>query len=130
MPDLKSYPVERLSEKNIKDLAALYNAVFKKDLTTEYFRKKYDTHNFGTAFIGYLAFNESGEAIAFYGVLPSYFQMNGKTILVAQSADTMTNPAYQKHGLFIYLAQKTYELARQNKVKFLYRSNYFNIIKA
>jgi hypothetical protein len=38
--------------------------------------------------------------------------VDGQLLLVAQSADTMTHPLHRKKGLFVILAEKTYELCR------------------
>jgi len=46
--------------------------------------------------------------------------LNNESVLIAQSADTITHPNYRKKGLFILLANKTYDLCREEGIKYLY----------
>lgn len=114
------YNFERLSQANIHHLVGLYRDVFHKKITLEFILRKYDTQAFGVACIGYIAFSTDGQPAAFYGVLPCIVQLDGQRVLAAQSADTMTHPAHQKKGLFLLLAQKTYDLARKENIRFIF----------
>ncbi|HEY9534061.1 MAG TPA: GNAT family N-acetyltransferase [Mucilaginibacter sp.] len=104
--------IERLSAENIGDLAALHQAVYQHSPAADYFLKKYDTTYTGAKYIGYLAYNELRQPIAFYGVIPTLLWHEGKSILAAQSADTMTHPGYRGLGLFTRLANHTYALCK------------------
>jgi hypothetical protein len=127
------YRVERLSPENMPLLVQLYQQVFKKKATVEFFRKKYATKSFGAEHIGYLAFDKNNFPAAFYGVIPCLFQIGSKDILAAQSADTMTHENHRNRGLFVQLAQKTYELAKANNIKFIFgfpnENSYRGLIK-
>lgn len=57
---------------------------------------------------------------AFYCVIPWWVQLEGRKILAAQSADTMTHPDHRNKGLFVTLARKTYELAKGSGITFLF----------
>jgi hypothetical protein len=70
--------------------------------------------------VGFIAYDLNGYPAAFYGIIPMIGKYNGESILIGQSADTLTHPNHQKKGLFVYLANKTYKLAKQEGVKFLY----------
>jgi hypothetical protein len=94
--------------------------VFKKKVTTDFFLKKYHTTNFGAEHIGYIAFTEEKFPAAFYGVIPCHFKIDDKIFLAAQSVDTMTHRDHQRRGLFMQLAEKTYEAAKQEGVQFIF----------
>ena len=70
--------------------------------------------------IGFLAFDEDGSPVAFYGVFPCLASWEGQTMLVAQSGDTMTHPSHTRKGLFILLANMTYNLAKEKGVKLIF----------
>ena len=74
----------------------------------------------GVEHIGFLAFAQDNSPAAFYGVIPCIVQIELTDILTAQSADTMTHENHRNRGLFIQLALKTYELAKENKIKFIF----------
>jgi hypothetical protein len=84
--------------------------------------KKYNTKAFGAENIGYVAYDTLGNPVAYYGIFPCRAAADsaGKTILIAQSGDTMTHPKHRGKGLFVKLAEKTYSLARQHGIKFIY----------
>lgn len=113
------YSIERLSQSHIPALSQLYNLCFRKNISPDWFHHKYDTENLGVKYIGFLAIHQNNIA-AFYGVIPCLVILEGKEILAAQSADTMTHPDYRGQGLFVTLARKTYELARNSGIRFLF----------
>lgn len=114
------YIFQKLSQATLHHLVSLYYEAFEKKITLEFLVRKYDTQKVGAAYIGYLAFTPAGQPAAFYGVLPCIVQFNGQCILAAQSADTMTHPDHRQKGLFITLAKKTYSLAKENNIKFIF----------
>jgi hypothetical protein len=117
---MSEYQIERLSATNLKYLKTLYRASYGKTVSIKYLTGKYDTQLFGAAWIGYLAFSSDRTPAAFYGVLPCRFRIDNEIFLAAQSADTMTHPDHRKKGLFLKLAQKTYELAQQEGIDFIF----------
>ncbi len=117
---MEIYSVERLAASNISRLVYLYKVVFHQKITVAFLLQKYDTKIFGTDFIGFIALNQSNLPIAFYGVIPCLVRWEGKVILAAQSSDTMTHPNFQRQGLFHSLAIKTYALAKENGIQFIF----------
>lgn len=113
------YTIVRFSEAHIPALANLYNLCFKKNISSAWFRQKYDTEHTGAKYVGYLALHGHHVA-AFYCVIPWWVQLEGRQILAAQSADTMTHPNHRNKGLFVALARKTYELAKNSGITFLF----------
>src|SRR6201996_4502952 len=112
--------IERLSKKNLSDLDKLHYEVYKKRQPAGFFEKKYDTAYTGVQHLGFIAYNENHNPIAFYGVIPCFIRYKDKLILAAQSADTMTHPKYQFKGLFIKLANITFDWCREEGVSFVF----------
>jgi hypothetical protein len=106
------YIIERLCAANIADLEKLHAAVYRKVTAPGLFFKKYNTAFTGLMHTGFIAYNNNNMPIAFYGVIPCYINIEGKKILAAQSADTMTHPKYRNKGLFVELANLTFQLCR------------------
>ncbi len=114
------YRIEKLSAENIRHLIPLYKTVFHQKVSHKFLLKKYDTRSVGPEFVGFIAYTPNGVAVAYYGVIPCFFQLNGKKVVAAQSADTMTHPDHRKKGLFQNLALKTYALAAEQNIKFVF----------
>src|SRR5687768_10595824 len=105
---------------NMHFLVSLYRQVFKKKVDLEFFTKKYATRNWGAEYIGFIAFTRENLPASFYGVIPCVVLIESEEILAAQSADTMTHENHRNRGLFVQLALKTYELAKEEKIKFIF----------
>ena len=114
------YQIERLSAQHIPHLVSLYHKVFDRLVSNAFFLKKYDTKAVGVSYVGFIAIAPTGIVAAYYGVIPCNFRLNGKTVVAAQSADTMTHPDFRKKGLFQMLAKRTYDLARQLNIQFIF----------
>lgn len=104
------YIIERLCAANIADVEKLHAVVYGKVPAPGLFFKKYNTAFTGLMYTGFIAYNQSKIPIAFYGVIPCYINIEGKNVLAAQSADTMTHPKYRNRGLFAELANLTFQL--------------------
>ena len=113
------YYTERLSDKNISDVAKLHSSVYGEPSAVN-FAAKYHTAYTGVNHIGFIAYENPQSPIAFYGVIPCFIQMAADVLLTAQSADTMTHPDYRNRGLFIELALLTFQLCRDSGVKFVF----------
>lgn len=118
---MEEYRFERLTANTLHHLQYLYLHCFKANVSIEYLTEKYATQSFGKDYVGYLAFhNATNKAAAYYGVFPLMCEYNGEKILAAQSGDTMTHPSHQGKKLFITLAKKTYELAKEEGMHFVF----------
>jgi hypothetical protein len=115
-----AYNIERLSPANINDVAKLHSMVYNRVQPKDFFAKKYDTSYTGAAYIGYIAYNTNHLPIAYYGVIPTMIIYSGKTILAAQSADTMTHPQFRYAGLFTTLAKQTFDLCITEGIKLVF----------
>ncbi len=114
------FQIVRLNEDNLNLLVPLFKAAFGVDENLDDLKIKYNTRDvFGLYTIGFVACVE-GNAVAYYGVFPCYFYLEGRRVLCAQSGDTMTHPEFQGKGLFTLLAKKTYEEAMKEGVSFIW----------
>lgn len=115
----KQIRIQRFSKSLIPEFVELFKTSFGKPISASEVEVKYNTKAFGVEYLGYMAYHNE-TAIAYYGVLPVPFVLNGKNVIAVQSADTMTHPDYRRHGLFPLLAKKTYELAKQEGASFVF----------
>jgi hypothetical protein len=116
----KAYTIQRLCAANFNDMATLYFLVYGRVRPLEYFLKKYDTAYTGVRYLGYIAYNKEGIPVSYYGVIPTLLWCNARTVLAAQSADTMTHPKYRNSGLFTELAKLTFDLCRVEGVRVIF----------
>jgi hypothetical protein len=121
MHDDSPYNIERLRPDHFGALQVLFDNCFGQQLKPEVIAARFDTKAIGADPIGFLAFEKStGEPAAFYGVFPVRVQVNGETVLAAQSADTMTHQRHRKKGLFVLLAKRTIEACREEHIAFIF----------
>ncbi|MBL0104473.1 MAG: GNAT family N-acetyltransferase [Bacteroidetes bacterium] len=114
------YTFKRLSPEYYKDLVYISKSAFGIDPGLEYYRLKNQTEVFGEPNLGFIAYDSAGEPAAFYGVYACPMIIDGKTLVAAQSGDTMTHKSHTGKGLFTTLAKMTYALAKEKGVKFIY----------
>lgn len=119
MDSLGNYRIEQISADALKQLVPLYKESFKKKYSVEYLLKKFNTRSFGAEYIGYVAICD-GQIVACYVLFPCIMLYNGQRILAAQSGDTMTHLQHRNKGLFKCLAEKTFELAGNKGIKFIF----------
>jgi hypothetical protein len=120
MSDSNPYTFRRITPELLVDLNRIFFETKGSGYDINYLRKKFDTSFSGISYVGYLAYSETGEPAAFYGVFPCLMEQNGKKFLVAQSGDTITHINHQKKGLFIELARRTYELCAELSIKLVF----------
>jgi hypothetical protein len=112
--------INKLTAANLGDVTKLHMAVYGKTPESGFFERKYNTAYTSVEYIGFIAYNHQIKPIAFYGVIPCFMLIDGKEVLCAQSADTMTHTDYRNKGLFVQLANRTFELCTQVGIKFLF----------
>lgn len=118
---MSDYKFERLTDTNLKDLLFLYKTAFNENESLGFLQKKYDTAYTGVKHVGYIAYSKQDNSpAAYYGVFPVKLIFEKKSLLAAQSGDTMTHPDHRGKGLFVTLAKMTYELAQQLGVEFVF----------
>ena len=119
-PATDKYTVERLTAGNLADVGLLHSTVYGKEVSPDFFAKKYNTTFTGVEFTGFIAYSTWRQPIAFYAVIPCFIKAGNEVILVAQSADTMTHPAHRNKGLFVELALTTFQLCRELGIRLLF----------
>ncbi len=114
------FEYKQLSSSLLKDLHYLFR-ISGKRISFYQLQKKYETKKFGSEYIGFIAYDTSKNLpVGFYGVLPVEAIHLEKKITIAQSADTITHPAYRKLGLFRNLAEKTYSLCLESSINLIF----------
>src|SRR5437867_704369 len=79
------YEFARMSESKFDDFALLARDAHSVELTHDEIRALFDTREWGTDYIGFMAYHQTtGEAAAFYGIFPCLVEYNGKQYLAAQ----------------------------------------------
>jgi len=112
------YNVEKVSKGNTHKIALLYIKAFNKRFSKQYVENKFldpyqgENHSF-------VAFD--GEtAISYYGVIKQKAIFNGELVTLYQSCDSMTDPKYSGKGLFLKLANLTYDELRGRGISFIF----------
>ncbi|MFT6969805.1 MAG: hypothetical protein ACJAXX_000366 [Roseivirga sp.] len=124
-----AYRYERLSDNRIADVKYLFNEVFKKDVSSEYLLRKYATDHVGIKHMCFLAYHND-MPVAFYGGIPQLFSFNERLYKVIHACDSITLPSHHRKGLHTNLALRSYELMRENDVKFVYAMHSENTMRA
>jgi hypothetical protein len=104
---------ELIFRKVVFDELSRYEEIFEQcfgfKASEDYFRWKYLSNPEGEV-IAFEAFDpEKNKVAAFYGVMPEAYIIDGQEVRIYQSMDTMTHPEYRNRGLFIKLANMTYD---------------------
>lgn len=109
------FTIERLSENNFDAFIQLFQTVFDTKTKRQFLIQKYDTSYLGTPYqhIGFLAFNQQGEAVSYCGCIPFLFELQGEKFIAAHSCDHMTRSDARGNGLFTKLNHKTDELVKE-----------------
>lgn len=110
MFNVNSYDPEKQEQSSFFNT---YKACFGQQTNEAYLKWKYRDNPAGIL-IAFEATHQNDLA-GFYGLIPEQYIVAGKKIIVYQSVDTMTHPAYQKKGLFTLLAEKTYSALDEQK---------------
>lgn len=114
------YTIEKLGPQHFNDMQLLFKHCFGRSLADDFFIRKFDTHHYGTDILGYVALAKDGTLASSYGLYPCRISHEGKIIPAAISGDSMTHENHRGKKLFDTLARKTYELAKDSGIKFMY----------
>lgn len=117
----EEYEFVRICESNFSDFASLVKDAFGTEPTLVEIEALFDTGATGKKYIGYIAYGrETRDAAAFYGIFPCFVEYNGQRFLAAQSGSTMTHRNHRKRGLFYEAGMRTFQLARDEGIHFVY----------
>jgi GNAT superfamily N-acetyltransferase len=111
--------IPSLERANLFDYAKLFSEAFVGEgkLTAEYLNWLYFSNPHGGV-IGFDAFLE-GDLVAHYAVIPRVYYVANQRFFAALSLNTATHPSHQGKGLFIKLAEATYNAAALRGVQFV-----------
>jgi hypothetical protein len=115
-----NYISEKLSDNNLNQLAWLFEQEHGSKFSLEYFKSKFNTDWIGKKYIGFFAKDEKNQLGAFYGGFPCQMKVDNEIKLVLQSGDTITNENHRKKGLFIRLAEETYQYAESENFEYVF----------
>lgn len=112
----------QLSQASLEKYSQLLSSVFVKSKKSpkqyyEYLKWQYLENPLGTA-IGYDAFYNN-ELVAHYANIPSQFYLNGKITKCLIAVNLAVYPEHRGKGLFIQLANKSYDDARSQGYEFV-----------
>ena len=114
----EEFKIVKLADEHFDMLLPLYKEAFGKVISKNFLKRKFDTSMISEEKnLGFIAINQEGKAAAFYGAFVCYALINGKSILIAQSGDTMVSSKYRRKKLFVKLALATYEYCKENGIK-------------
>src|SRR5215212_6420813 len=118
---ITEYSIEPFALDKFLLMKELFKSAYETDIDLEYFNSKYDTRCLGHEVIGFIAIHTATKSpAAFYGVFPVKLWINGKEVLAAQSGDTMTHKDHRKKGLFVHLAQVSFETCRKKGIELIF----------
>lgn len=105
-------------ETDVLDARELFNRVFGAASSEGCWRRKYFENPAGQV----VAFSarDSDKLVGFYPLHPALFSLFGKETLLYQSADTMTDPAYRREGVYGTLRKMAHEWLVKEDVPFTY----------
>lgn len=117
---MSGYSFRRISEHNLQDYISIFSQVFDSVPSKEQVAQKFEYADAQLSYLGFIAYDSKNEAAAFYGVFACKYLIDGILVICAQSGSTMTLESHRGKGLFVKLAQRTYELAQSQGVQFVF----------
>lgn len=106
-----------LTPDRLQHLQLLFYKVFRKKHSIEYLAKKYNTSYSKLTYGGHLAYCDS-EPIAFTGIIPMPFMMDGNAYAGVQICDFMTLPEFRRKGVQKKIWEKNEELVLAHQIDF------------
>ncbi len=85
-------------------------------MTLDWLEAKFATEWTGVSYLAFVAVSSDNRIAAFYALYPVMMNLSGREVIAAQSGDTMTHPAHRKRGLFLQLAERTYQEAAKQGI--------------
>lgn len=108
---MNQYTIETLNLKHISEVTLLFNRVFKKNNTKEYFIKKYFHNDVLTEVFSQVAIYDN-VVVSFCGLIPQKFGND----LVGHSCEYFTHPTHRGNGLLQKLFHQTLEKAKKHNM--------------
>lgn len=112
--------IVEIDNENYMDVRALHHEVYGWAKDACHFKSLYLDDTGAMSALGFVARDDAGKAVAYYGIFICDVLIGGSVYVAGQSGDTMTHPDHQGKGLFTLLAQRTYERAKKVGVSFVF----------
>ena len=113
LPDSIEFEYKLVMPENLERFSEMASICLGLNANSNYYKWKYLDNPAGKV-IAFEAIH-NGRPAAFYGVIPEFYSVDGQQVKIYQSMDTMTHPDYQKRGLFVKLANMTYDYVAQTE---------------
>lgn len=105
---MEAYHFKRIEPDNLADLVFLVKKVAKKQLSTDYYRKKYSTPWAAGRYHGWLAYDaQTGQVVSVAAALPLRAGLpDGRQVPLTQMIETFTLPEHRGKGLMTFMVNK------------------------
>jgi len=117
---MEEYHFIRLAQSNVKDVYHLFKNSKRFSGSFNKYALKFDTKFSGVEYIGYFAYDQNNQPVAFYGVTPCFALADGKRILIAQAVDAITHSGHRRKGLFEKIVDLSTRLCAAEGINFIY----------
>ncbi|MBP8042499.1 MAG: GNAT family N-acetyltransferase [Bacteroidales bacterium] len=107
-----TYRIEKFTHQDNEQLVLLMKNCFNQEVPAEYFDWKYFKNPAGAS-IGFVAKTANNEIVAFEGLMPEIYSLNGEQRIVFHSTDTMTHSEHRGKGLYTKIANAGFDYLRQ-----------------
>lgn len=107
----------------------LFLRVFRKKVSVDYIKNKYNTFYAKCGPLASIAFLKD-EPVAFYGAIPVEIKKGADSFLAAHACDSMTLKKYRGKGLHYQLALLSYDEMKRQNIKFVFAMHSDNTLKA
>ena len=107
-----------LSSDDFKQIAGLFETVFGKPRSVELLHRQYERNPFGYAWMSMLI--DDGRIVGLNSYVPSYYNVNGKRKIFANSIDSMVEKPYRDFFNFNDMIRSAYKAMAANGVDFVY----------
>jgi GNAT superfamily N-acetyltransferase len=116
-----TYRLAQVGRSGMAPLVPLFREVFaRRDFNLDWLNGKYGCEYEGVRGCSYVAFTETGAAVASLGVLPWPMRFGDRIELAAQLVDAATLPQHRRRGLFARIAQMAVEVCHDAGISFLF----------
>lgn len=110
---------EQMNETHIEAFQRLIYQVYKKNVSAETIRNKYNSFIDDKEWIAILAF-AGDEPVAFAGNIITPMIYKGQRVLSGHLVDSMTSPTFMAKGLYTSIVNKNIELLQKRGVQFIW----------
>ncbi len=120
MNKIPQFTIERNDCSNINELIELSKTYYKERDVSDYnyLTWQYLNNPAGNAFLYTAREDFLGELAGQYIVIPITFNKNGETIAGSIALNLLTNPKYQRNGLFLRMVTATHQECKEKNVLF------------